>query len=175
MAQLRSRRVRNAGMGRLVQQPTAWSPSDTSRPPEPSNATTPCWNNRPWRHNLHQTASGSPGAVHSGHKSIAEVQRYTRPTNQASLAREAMRKMLDRRKANGKPRGKVANRSLSDLILLHYFLAHPHRYGTSRGRTAIANASIASRRSGISLRQAVRNDYTGRKLAARTDTSARAY
>jgi hypothetical protein len=32
-------------------------------PAEPSNATTPCWNNTPWRHNLNQMASGKPGAV----------------------------------------------------------------------------------------------------------------
>src|SRR5258705_5149646 len=43
----------------------SWSPSATYRQPKPSNATTPCWNNRPWRHNLNQTASGNPGAVHS--------------------------------------------------------------------------------------------------------------
>src|SRR6267142_545113 len=42
----------------------SWSPSATYRQPKPSNATTPCWNNRPWRHNLNQTASGNPGAVH---------------------------------------------------------------------------------------------------------------
>ncbi|MET4121971.1 hypothetical protein ABIB85_008428, partial [Bradyrhizobium sp. JR1.5] len=43
----------------------SWSPSATSRQPKPSNATTPCWNNRPWRHNLNQIASGKPGAVHT--------------------------------------------------------------------------------------------------------------
>ena len=41
----------------------SWSPSETSLRPKPSNATTPCWNNRPWRHNLNQMASGKPGAV----------------------------------------------------------------------------------------------------------------
>src|SRR4029079_6279000 len=41
----------------------SWSPSATSRPPKPNNATTPCWNNRPWRPNLNQIASGKPGAV----------------------------------------------------------------------------------------------------------------
>ena len=41
----------------------SWSPSATSRRPKPSNATTPCWNNPPWRHNLNQMASGKPGAV----------------------------------------------------------------------------------------------------------------
>src|SRR6202453_3780537 len=41
----------------------SWSPSATYRRPKPSNATTPCWNNRPWRHNLNQMASGKPGAV----------------------------------------------------------------------------------------------------------------
>jgi transposase InsO family protein len=30
----------------------SWSPSATSRRPKPRNATTPCWNNRPWRHAL---------------------------------------------------------------------------------------------------------------------------
>ena len=62
----RGRRVRDAGMGRLVQQPAAHrSPSATYRRPKPSNATTPCWNNPPGRHNLNQTASGKPGAVHA--------------------------------------------------------------------------------------------------------------
>src|ERR1022692_924526 len=42
----------------------SWSLSATSRRPKPSNATTPCWNNPPWRHNLNQMASGKPGAVH---------------------------------------------------------------------------------------------------------------
>ncbi|MGY4158086.1 hypothetical protein ACVINW_003928 [Bradyrhizobium sp. USDA 4461] len=37
----------------------------TARPPKPNNATMPCWNNPPWRHNLDQLASGKPGAVHS--------------------------------------------------------------------------------------------------------------
>ncbi len=41
----------------------SWSLSATSRRPKPSNATTPCWNNPPWRHNLNQMASGKPGAV----------------------------------------------------------------------------------------------------------------
>src|SRR6202040_3803798 len=41
----------------------SWNPSAIYRRPKPSNATTPCWNNRPWRHNLNQTASGKPGAV----------------------------------------------------------------------------------------------------------------
>lgn len=36
------------------------SRSATFRPPKLSNATTPCWNNRLWRHNLKQTASGNP-------------------------------------------------------------------------------------------------------------------
>jgi hypothetical protein len=39
-------------------------PIGNSRRPKPSNATTPCWNNPPWRHNLNQIASGKPGAVH---------------------------------------------------------------------------------------------------------------
>jgi hypothetical protein len=39
-------------------------PSETCPRPKPSNATTPCWNNRPWQHNLNQPASGKPGAVH---------------------------------------------------------------------------------------------------------------
>ena len=42
----------------------SWSPSATYRRPKPSNATTPRWSNRPWLHNLNQTASGNPGAVH---------------------------------------------------------------------------------------------------------------
>ncbi|WP_247435811.1 hypothetical protein, partial [Bradyrhizobium sp. 44] len=36
--------------------------------PKPSNATTPCWNNPRWRHNLNQMASGKPGAVQLGKK-----------------------------------------------------------------------------------------------------------
>src|SRR6476660_3037193 len=42
----------------------SWSPLATYRRQRPSNATTPCWNKRPWRHNLNQIASGNPGAVH---------------------------------------------------------------------------------------------------------------
>src|SRR6476469_1714419 len=42
----------------------SWSPLATYRRQRPSNATTPCWNKRPWRHNLNQVASGNPGAVH---------------------------------------------------------------------------------------------------------------
>jgi transposase InsO family protein len=41
----------------------SWSPSETYRRPKPNNAITPCWNNRPWRRNLNQMASGKPGAV----------------------------------------------------------------------------------------------------------------
>ena len=41
----------------------SWSPSATSRRPKPSNATTPCWNNQPWRRNSNQIASEEPGAV----------------------------------------------------------------------------------------------------------------
>ena len=44
----------------------SWSLSATYRRPKPSNATTPCWNNPPWRHNLNQMASGKPGAVQIG-------------------------------------------------------------------------------------------------------------
>src|SRR4029077_15183495 len=43
----------------------SWSPLATYRRQRPSNATTPCWNKRPWRHNLNQVASGNPGAVQS--------------------------------------------------------------------------------------------------------------
>src|SRR6476660_4510583 len=42
----------------------SWSPLATYPRQRPSNATTPCWNKRPWRHNLNQIASGKPGAVH---------------------------------------------------------------------------------------------------------------
>ena len=42
-----------------------WSQSATSRRPKPRNATTPCWNNQPWRRNSNEMASGKPGAVHS--------------------------------------------------------------------------------------------------------------
>jgi hypothetical protein len=34
--------------------------------PKPSNATTPCWNNPPWRHNLNQMASAIPGRFSHG-------------------------------------------------------------------------------------------------------------
>ena len=44
----------------------SWSPLATYRLQRPSNATTPCWNRRPWRHNLKQIASGNPGAVQTG-------------------------------------------------------------------------------------------------------------
>jgi hypothetical protein len=65
MAQLRSRRVRDPGMGWTGSTTEgSWSPSATCRRPKPSNATTPCWNSRPWRHNLNEMASGKPGAVH---------------------------------------------------------------------------------------------------------------
>jgi hypothetical protein len=43
---------------------------------KPSNATTPCWNNRPWRHNLTQTASGNPGAVQGPLEAIRERSTY---------------------------------------------------------------------------------------------------
>lgn len=43
-----------------------WSPSATSRPPKPSNATTPCWTIRRWRRNSLQPACDNPAAVHSG-------------------------------------------------------------------------------------------------------------
>ncbi|WP_210304869.1 hypothetical protein, partial [Rhizobium sp. BK212] len=33
--------------------------------PKPRSSTTPCWTNQPWLHNLNQTASGKPGAVHN--------------------------------------------------------------------------------------------------------------
>ena len=42
----------------------SWSPSATSRQPKPSNATTPGWNNQPWRRDSNQMASEEPGAVH---------------------------------------------------------------------------------------------------------------
>ena len=35
-------------------------------PPEAEEATTPCWNNQPWRHDSNEMASGKPGAVHYG-------------------------------------------------------------------------------------------------------------
>ncbi len=41
----------------------SWSLSATSSRPKPKNATTPCWNNPPWRHKLNQMASSNPGAV----------------------------------------------------------------------------------------------------------------
>ena len=44
----------------------SWSPSATSRRPKPSNATTPCWNNQPWRRDSNQIASEEPGAVQYG-------------------------------------------------------------------------------------------------------------
>lgn len=53
-------------------------------------------------------ASEKQMAAMSGHKSIAEVQRYTKSADQASLAREAIKKMPGRRKTGGKPRKKVA-------------------------------------------------------------------
>ena len=39
------------------------SPSVTSRRRKPRNATTPCWNNQPWRRDLNEMASNKPGAV----------------------------------------------------------------------------------------------------------------
>src|SRR5258705_7997506 len=63
----------------------SWSPSATYRQPKPSNATTPCWNNRPWRHNLNQTASGNPGSVHPQFRRTNTPQ-PTRPLQTASLA-----------------------------------------------------------------------------------------
>ena len=42
----------------------SWSPSEISRQPKPSNATTPGWNNQPWRRDSNQMASEEPGAVH---------------------------------------------------------------------------------------------------------------
>jgi integrase len=53
-------------------------------------------------------ASEKQMAAISGHKSIAEVQRYTKSADQASLAREAIKKMGARRKPIGKPKEKVA-------------------------------------------------------------------
>src|SRR5215813_4564411 len=43
----------------------SWSRSATSRRPKPRNATTPCWNNLPWRRDSNQMASDQPGAVHN--------------------------------------------------------------------------------------------------------------
>jgi hypothetical protein len=58
MAVIRSRRVRDAGMGGLVQQPAALgSPSAPSRRSKSRNATTPCWNNLPWPRDSNQMAS----------------------------------------------------------------------------------------------------------------------
>jgi hypothetical protein len=42
-----------------------WSRSAISRRPKPSNAITPSWKCLTWRHNLTETASGKPGAVHN--------------------------------------------------------------------------------------------------------------
>ncbi|MBB2671515.1 UNVERIFIED_ORG: integrase [Rhizobium esperanzae] len=42
-----------------------WSPSATFPQPKPRSSITPCWTNQPWLHNLNQTASGKPGAVHT--------------------------------------------------------------------------------------------------------------
>jgi transposase InsO family protein len=41
----------------------SWSPSATIRRPKPRSATTPYWNNQPWRRDSNRTASGKPGAV----------------------------------------------------------------------------------------------------------------
>ena len=41
-----------------------WSPSVTSRRRKPRNATTPCWNNQPWRRDSNEMASDKPGALH---------------------------------------------------------------------------------------------------------------
>ena len=43
-----------------------WNPSATFRPPRPNTTSTQCWTNKKWPHNLNQTASGKPGAVHNG-------------------------------------------------------------------------------------------------------------
>src|SRR5690606_13488769 len=40
--------------------------SATSRQLKPRQTSTRHWNNRPWPHNLNQTASGKPGAVQAG-------------------------------------------------------------------------------------------------------------
>ena len=40
-----------------------WFKNRRIPPSKPGNATTPCWNNPPWRHNVNQMASGKPGAV----------------------------------------------------------------------------------------------------------------
>jgi putative transposase len=42
------------------------SQSGIFRRPKPRQITTPHWMNRPWPHNLYQTASGKAGAVHDG-------------------------------------------------------------------------------------------------------------
>ena len=65
MADHGSRRIRNARMGRLVQQsPAAGALSATSRRSKPRNATTPWWQKPPWRRDSNKIASGNPGAVH---------------------------------------------------------------------------------------------------------------
>ena len=45
----------------------SWSPSATSRRPKARNATTPCWNNLPWRRDSNQMASDEPGAVQAAY------------------------------------------------------------------------------------------------------------
>jgi hypothetical protein len=42
-----------------------WNPSETSRQPKPKQTSTPLWKDQTWPHNLNQTASGKPGAVHT--------------------------------------------------------------------------------------------------------------
>lgn len=42
-----------------------WSLSGIYRQPKPRTGITPCWTNQPWPHNLNETASGKPGAVHT--------------------------------------------------------------------------------------------------------------
>lgn len=54
------------------------SPSAISRQRKLRQTSTPHWNNRPWPHNLNQTASGIPGAVHRvEHADLTEPSRFT--------------------------------------------------------------------------------------------------
>jgi hypothetical protein len=58
MAVIRSRRVRDAGLGGLVQQPAALGAH--RQHPASRGRTTPCWNNLPWRRDSNQMASDEP-------------------------------------------------------------------------------------------------------------------
>ncbi len=62
-----------------------WSPSATSRQPKPRSSTTPCWTNQPWLHNLNQTASGKPGAVHPVSSCFKGYGHLTRPLRSSPI------------------------------------------------------------------------------------------